>query len=169
MEYLVSELITLIAGAMPELSVVDEDYGQLENIDDDTADMYPLTFPAVLIETPETVWGDVADGAQKGTCTLRVRLLIDCYDDTHATGGTLDRAEGRNAMRHRLHALLQGCRPAGDGALMRTRSRFFTYNHGIKVYEATYTTTCTEAVTERATARRPSVAAYVGVRPRGNR
>ena len=29
---------------------MDEDYGQLENLRNEQEDMYPLTFPAVLIE-----------------------------------------------------------------------------------------------------------------------
>lgn len=162
MEYLISDLIQLIASAMPGLSVVDEDYGQLENLDDQATDMYQLTFPAVLIETPETVWTDTADGGQKGTCTLRVRLLIDCYHDTHATSGTTDRADSRNELLHRLHGLLQGYRPVGDGALMRTRSRFYTFNHGIKVYEATYTTTVSEYVAkEKGTIGRPRISISV--------
>lgn len=144
MEYLISKLIEHIATGMPELHTVDEDYGQLENLDDANVDMYPLTFPAVLIETPETLWSDTTRGAQKGTVTVRVRLLIDCYDDTHAGSGTTYLAEQRNAMRHRLHCLLQGFRPLNDGALMRIKSRFTTWNHGIKIYEMTYTCMCSE-------------------------
>lgn len=144
MEYLVCKLIEHISKNIADFSVVDEDYGQLEALDNDGVDMYPLTFPAVLIETPETEWGDIADGGQKGTCTVRVRLVIDCYDDTHASSGTIAAVSERNTLRHRLHALLQGFRPNGDGALMRTKSKFFTWNHGIKVYETTYTTTVSE-------------------------
>ena len=147
MEYLVCNLIEHISKNMPGLSVVDEDYGQLEALDNDSVDMYPLTFPAVLIETPETEWGDIADGGQKGTCTVRLRLVIDCYDDTHASSGTVAAVGARNALRHSLHALLQGFRPCGDGALMRTKSKFFTWNHGIKVYESTYSLAVSEYIT----------------------
>lgn len=167
MEYLVCKLIEHISNNMPGLSVVDEDYGQLEALDNDSVDMYPLMFPAVLIETPETEWGDIADGGQKGTCTVRVRLVIDCYDDTHASSGTLAAVSGRNALRHGLHALLQGFRPGGDGVLMRTKSKFFTWNHGVKVYETTYTTTVSEDVGgKKAKMAKPAVAVSV---LRGNR
>jgi hypothetical protein len=162
MEYLVCKLIEHISKNIDGLSVVDEDYGQLEAIDNDNVDMYPLTFPAVLIETPETEWSDVADGAQKGTCTVRVRLVLDCYDDTHATSGTIAAVGARNDMRHRLHTLLQGFRPCGDGALMRTKSKFFTWNHGIKVYEMTYTTTVSECVAaQKKKVAKPAVALSV--------
>lgn len=38
MEYLICKLITLVSQAMPQMRTVDEDYGQLENID-----MYAIT------------------------------------------------------------------------------------------------------------------------------
>lgn len=148
MEQIIRTLIELIHSAMPQLALVDEDYGQLEAIDKSDVDTYPLVMPAVLIDTPETSWTDTTDGAQKGTCTVRVRLILDCYNDTHATSGTLDRVAEREQMRHELHKLLQGFRPDGDGALVRTQSRFYTGNHGFKVYEQTYTTTTSEQVAD---------------------
>lgn len=151
MEFLISQIINLIANSLDGISLVDEDYGQLEAIDNDSVDMYPITFPAILIETPETEWSDNAQLEQKGNCTVRVRLIIDCYDDTHASSPTMKRVEQRNEMRHKLHSLLQGFRPSGDGALIRTKSRFFTFNHGIKVYEMTYQTTVSEYVKETTT------------------
>ena len=127
-------MVAHIAREMPELILVDEDYGQLENLDDDGRQMYPITYPAVLIE------GD----SQKGEATLRVRLIIDCFDDTHSSSGTEFRIKEREELRHKLHSLLEGYRPLDDGGLMRTQSTFFTFNHGIKVYESTYTCTVTE-------------------------
>lgn len=41
-------LIEYIKQAMPDLLLVDEDYGQLDMIDSEQ-DTYPLTMPAVLI------------------------------------------------------------------------------------------------------------------------
>lgn len=148
MEYLISELIPLIATSIPALSLVDEDYGQLENIDDtdDDRQMYPITFPCVLIDAPETEWSNLSPGIQKGVCTVRIRLCIDCYDDTHYGSDTTERINERNALRHELHTVLQNFRPADDGALVRTASRFYTFSHGIKVYEMSYKTTVSESV-----------------------
>lgn len=148
MEQIIRTLIGHIQSSMPQLALVDEDYGQLEYIDKEDVDTYPLVMPAVLIDTPETSWTDTADGGQKGTCKVRVRLIIDCYDDTHATSGTSDRVAERERMRHWLHRLLQGFRPDSDGALVRTQSRFYTWSYGIKVYEQTYTTTTSETVAD---------------------
>lgn len=123
---------------------VDEDYGQLEMLyrDDEDSDTYPLTFPLVLIELPETRWttfGGAFGKVQGGVQTVSVRLALDCYDDTHYASGTAGHAEERAAMVHELHSLLQGWMPEGGSSpLNRTGSRSQTLTKGIKVYELTY-------------------------------
>ena len=144
MEYLLSNMVAHIAREMPELILVDEDYGQLENLDDDGRQMYPITYPAVLIEPSRVDWSHLEGDSQKGEATLRVRLIIDCYDDTHSGSGTEFSIKEREELRYKLHSLLEGYRPLDDGGLMRTQSTFFTFNHGIKVYESIYTCTVTE-------------------------
>ena len=131
---------------MPELQVVDEDYGQLEAIGQESQDMYPLTFPAVLIDAPSADWTNIAGLSQKGNILVRVKLIIDCYDDTHYRSGTTHLIALREEKRRELHKLLQGHRIGEDSALIRTNSRFYTANHGIKVYESTYTATVTEII-----------------------
>ena len=148
MESILVNMIDHIARALPWARTVDEDYGQLEGLDNEQLDMYPLTYPAVLVDLPGTDWTDTGDLAQRGTCEVRVRLILDCYDDTHAGSQTTERIMQREEKRKALHALLQGYRPSGEGALIRTRSRFFTFNHGIKVYEETYTCALSEATRE---------------------
>lgn len=138
MEYLLSKTIRYIAEAMPELLLVDEDYGQLENLDQSNKDMYPLVYPAVLIEPSEVSWSEIKGDSQIGEATLRTRLIIDCYDDHHAGSGSEYRILEREELRQKLHKLLQGFRPLDDGALVRSSSTFFTFNHGIKVYETIY-------------------------------
>ena len=157
MESILANTIAHIARELPWARTVDEDYGQLEALDNEQLDMYPLTFPAVLIDLPGTEWTDTGDIAQRGTCEVRVRLILDCYDDTHAGSQTTDCIMQREEKRKALHALLQGYRPSGEGALMRTRSRFFTFNHGIKVYEETYTCALSEATRETRTVGRTTL------------
>ena len=161
MEALLVNLITKIARELPWAGTVDEDYGQLEALDDENIDMYPLTFPAVLIDLPGTEWSDAGDLSQHGVCEVRVRLAIDCYDDTHAGSQTTDRIMQREEKRKALHALLQGYRVSSEGALIRTRSKFFTFNHGIKVYEATYTCATSETTRERATIAKKTISVSV--------
>lgn len=159
---MICKLVAHINEQMPELSMVDEDYGQLENLEDDNRDMYPITFPAVLVENTETEWSNLAGRSQKGDAMFRVRLIIDCYDDTHAECGTQYAVEEREDMRSRLHTILQGFRPVDDGVLIRKRSKFFTWYHGIKVYEMTYTCVVTETIRETVKAERPKVSLSVG-------
>lgn len=159
---MICKLVAHINEQMPELSMVDEDYGQLENLEDDNRDMYPITFPAVLVENTETEWSNLAGRSQKGDAMFRVRLIIDCYDDTHAECGTQYAVEEREDMRSRLHTILQGFRPIDDGVLIRKRSKFFTWYHGIKVYEMTYACVVTETIRETVKAERPKVSLSVG-------
>lgn len=159
---MICKLVAHINEQIPELSMVDEDYGQLENLEDDNRDMYPITFPAVLIENTETEWSNLAGRSQKGDAMFRVRLIIDCYDDTHAECGTQYAVEEREDMRSRLHTILQGFRPVDDGVLIRKRSKFFTWYHGIKVYEMTYACVVTETIRETVKAERPKVSLSVG-------
>ncbi len=159
---MICKLVAHINEQMPELSMVDEDYGQLENLEDDNRDMYPITFPAVLVENTETEWSNLSGRSQKGDALFRVRLIIDCYDDTHAECGTQYAVEEREDMRSRLHTILQGFRPVDDGVLIRKRSKFFTWYHGIKVYEMTYACVVTETIRETVKAERPKVSLSVG-------
>lgn len=153
MESILEDLVNLIGNAMPDLEVVDEDYGQLEMLDQENRDSYPLTFPAVLIDAANVEWSNIGGLNQKGNATVRVRLIIDCYDDTHHHSDTTHFIALREEKRRELHKLLQGHRIGEDSALIRTNSRFYTANHGIKVYESTYTATVTELLeTETVTA-----------------
>ena len=45
-------LIRHLAENMKGVELVDEDYGQLEMIDDENRDTYPLVFPSVLVDAP---------------------------------------------------------------------------------------------------------------------
>ena len=127
MELFLYQIINHVKEGMPGLSLVDENYGQLENIDNANTDMYPITFPAVLIDLQEATWSNLADRSQKGTIKVNVQLLIDCYDDTHYDSGTMEAIKERAAMVEELHRLLQGYRPKEDGALVSTRANVFRH------------------------------------------
>lgn len=146
MEKLLQALINLFGELMPELSTIDEDYGQLEMINQENRNTYPLTYPAMLIDAPDVQWSNIAGLSQKGLATIRARLIIDCYDDTHHGSGTTDLIADRAALRAKVHRLLQGYRVDEKSTLIRTGSRFYTWDHGIKVYEQTYTCIVTEEI-----------------------
>lgn len=148
MELLLYHLIDHIKENMPSLSLVDEDYGQLEAIDKEDVDTYPVTFPCVLIDIPETEWSNLSGKSQKGKSKVNVRLVIDCYDDTHNGSGTEEKTLERAEMVKELHKILQGYRPDEDGELTREKSRFYTWSHGIKVYEMLYSVAATDIIQE---------------------
>lgn len=134
MEQLFNIIINRIKNQLPELSLVDEDYGQLEaGIEEES---YPVTFPCALVGNLEANWTNVGIGVQKGQVDFSVRLAIDCYDDTHYGSGTEDKVADRLQMANRLYTAMQCLRPFHYiSPINRTKSRFYALSGGIKVYE----------------------------------
>ena len=155
MESFLYQIINRVKEGMPSISLVDENYGQLANLNNSDTDMYPITFPAVLVDLQEAAWTNLADRSQKGTVKVNVQLLIDCYDDTHYASGTMEAIKERAAMASGLHRLLQGYRPEDDGALVRETSKFYTASHGIKVYETVYSVAATDIIKDTQTIAPP--------------
>lgn len=140
MEILLHDIITKLEENMDDLglSYIDEDFGQLEAIDIEE-DTYPMTFPAVLVNVQTTSWEGVGGANQTGSTNISVKLLVDCYDDTHARSTRTDRIMDRSALSHKLTAILHGAKLC-DNTTMLTRISSNSYNgpHLIKVYETTY-------------------------------
>lgn len=171
MEHITAQLIDHIAREMPWLSTVDEDCGQLEALANESEDRYPLTFPAVLINIDSVDWSNIADGGQTGQANIRVRLLIDCYDDMHAGSMGKEKATERQALCRHLNNILSGFRPTDEGGLLRTRSAYFVGFHGIKAYDQFYTLTVNECPFSRTTtsAVRPRLTVSLAAAERGSR
>lgn len=162
MESLLLPIINYISQSFPEIPYVDEDYGQLEAIDNDLTDTYPVVFPCVLINTDSVDWSSLSAKSQKGNAHICVRLCIDCYDDTHFASGTTEKIKERASLVHSLHAALQTYRPLSVGALIRTKSKFYTWSHGIKVYELYYDIDVDDIITPAngKALVRPSISTY---------
>jgi hypothetical protein len=137
MEQLFNDIQNRIAELFPELSLIDEDYGQLEAIET-AEDTYPVTFPCLLISIPETEWNDLGGGSQRGTASITVRLAVDCYDDTHHSSGTSDKIAERKAFATAIHRKLQRFQSGTSSPLIRKKSSDYSRPHGIKVYETLY-------------------------------
>jgi hypothetical protein len=135
MEEIFIAIMERIAAQMPELSLVDEDYGQLETGED----TYPVTFPCVLIGNADSTWNDIGMGAQNSETFITVRLAIDCYDDTHYSSGTYGRVRERQMMAKKLYKALQEFE-CGECTtpLVRVKSKDYSLPGAIKVYETTY-------------------------------
>ena len=159
MELLFLSLQKQLANNMSEISLIDEDYGQL-NLQSDE-DTYPVTFPCILISVREVQdWKNLAGASQRGEVLIDVKLAIDCYDDTHHVRNMDDKltalfaskAVERMLLAKRVHRLLQNFAgkilPDKNGEpidkffspLKRASTLFYTMPHGIKVYEQSYKT-----------------------------
>lgn len=140
MEEIFIAIMEHIAETMPELSYIDEDYGQLEPTEDQ--DSYPVTFPCVLIGNTESDWNDIGYGVQKSESLVTVRLAIDCYDDTHYTSGTYQKVRERQLEAKELYKALQGFQCAEEATpLVRVKSRDYSLPGNIKVYETMFSFT----------------------------
>lgn len=122
---------------------VEEDYGQLEMLyqDGEENDTYPVTFPLVLIDFKKVDWtslGATGTPVQTGNAIIDIKLVMDCYDDTHYTSGTAEKAVERMQHVHELHSLLQGMMIERYGIMNRTESTFETLRKGIKMYTMRY-------------------------------
>lgn len=136
MEDLFNLIQTAIAEKMPFLTLVDEDYGQLQT----NEDTYPVTFPCVLINMEDIRWETITEDYQRETASIVIRLCIDCYDDTHYTSGTAGKVADRITMFKQLHDIVRSLEPANALPLERQSSRWFSLPGAIKVYESTYET-----------------------------
>lgn len=140
MEEIFIAIMEHIAETMPELSYIDEDYGQLEPTE--YQDSYPVTFPCVLIGNTESDWNDIGYGVQKSESLVTVRLAIDCYDDTHYTSSTYRKVRERQLKAKELYKALQGFQCAEEATpLVRVKSRDYSLPGNIKVYETMFSFT----------------------------
>jgi hypothetical protein len=137
MDEIFINIMERIAGNMPDLSLIDEDYGQLEMSAEE--DKYPVTFPCVLIGNIDADWRDLGLGNQKGAALITVRLAIDCYDDTSFASGTYDKVRVRRQMDRKLYKVLQRFKSSQCATpLVRVKSRDYALPGYVKVFETTY-------------------------------
>ncbi len=140
MEEIFIAIMERIAEMMPELSYIDEDYGQLELTEEQ--DSYPVTFPCVLIGNAESDWNDIGYGVQKSQSLVTVRLAIDCYDDTHYMSGTYQKVRERMLKAKELYQALQEFQCTEEASpLVRVKSRDYSLPGNIKVYETMFSFT----------------------------
>lgn len=136
MEQIILGIMHRIAEEMPELSLIDEDYGQLETEED----TYPVTFPCALISNMSIEWTTTKALCQRGKAEITTRLAIDCYDDTHLGSSQEHAIAERQRMAMKLDRALHGFQPQQNtGILLRTKTTQYAIRGGIKVYEITFT------------------------------
>lgn len=137
MEELIMKMMEALAAAIPELSLIDEDYGQLDL--QSPEDTYPVTFPCLLIGSSQASWDTLHSLDQRGTMNITTRLAIDCYDDTHYGSTTEEKIQERMQFASRVFKALHGKKlVSGQSAFHRSASRDYPLAHGIKCYEITF-------------------------------
>lgn len=138
MENVTLALMERIKEKMPQLRYIDEDYGQLEFRDD----QYPVITPAVLINIDETDW--ITESAsrptiQMGTTQVTLKLVLECYDDTHMGSTTEDKISERSAQANQMFRAVQGIKLHSKMSPMtRIKSRDYAASGNLKVYESVF-------------------------------
>lgn len=142
MEELIYQISECIQGNLPEVITVDEDYGQL-NIEENESFGFPT--PAVLIGTPETVWESQGPKTQRGKCTVRISLLLDCINGAYGSTA-VERMLYRRRLADNLHSLLQGKKIAGFNVMNRVSSVTQSLLGEMVVYQTDYEVVVFETV-----------------------
>ncbi len=135
MEELYLNIINLLSEKVSELSLIDEDYGQLETQED----TYPVTFPCVLLNIGKIQWKNLGGLSQQGDASINVKLAIDCYDDTHIGSGQEEKVRERSQLAKKIHKTMHGF-VAGQtcSSLIRVSSQNYSIPGAIKIYESVY-------------------------------
>jgi len=118
---------------------INEDVGQLECGNPDEAG-FQLSYPAVLINVADVNWTDAAIG-QKGDVTISIKLAINSF--TSNMYGLTDetRLLERMALFRQVHNSIHRKKLGTVMPIVRYKSRSYSIEGGIKVYESLYKTT----------------------------
>jgi hypothetical protein len=139
MEEILIAILNRIQEKVAGLSLIDEDTGQIDLLDSEQQDTYPVTFPCVLVGNTDINWTDIGLGVQKGEVQMTLKLAIDCYDDTHIGSGTTDKIQIRQQLSTDVYKSLQGFRHGRYmSAMVRVKSRDYTLPGNVKVYEKVF-------------------------------
>ena len=122
-----------LASLLPTLATIDMDWGQL----DQPLENYPVIFPCVLIDVPNTDYERTNCMAQPGLSQVKISVGIEVIEDTHSGSLTVSNALEKLAIAGEVHAALKGFEGEGFGELERTNVNIRNLN-GIKVYTFTY-------------------------------
>lgn len=162
MEQILTAIIERLEEHKAELGLgyVDEEYGQVDALDDESRDLYAPTFPAVLVDLTSGQWSQDGRQMQHGSVTVNLNIYVDCYDDTHAYSTTIGKIKERMRLVRDITALFQGKMLVEEGGnMVRQSATASTGNHGIKLYQIAFTLPLYESFNEegRTTVRQVSV------------
>ncbi|SIT25563.1 hypothetical protein SAMN05421786_11528 [Chryseobacterium ureilyticum] len=74
------DLYDRISTEVTEITYIDQDLGQLGQTGDN--EKPPLSYPAILIDFPDSEYSDIAGGGQIGEVPISFQLIFDTYSQT---------------------------------------------------------------------------------------
>ncbi len=84
MDYFFSQILLdlqkRISKELPEIQFIDQDLGQLGQVDEDGRP--PLAYPAILIDFPDTSFSELSGSAQLANAQISFQLIFDNYSST---------------------------------------------------------------------------------------
>lgn len=145
MDYFFSQIILdlqeRIEKEVPEIVYIDQDLGQLGMQDED--EKPPLSYPACLIDFPDSNFTELAQGSQLGDVPISLQLIFNTYSQTWNKVPTTVRKKGLEYLNieQKLYNTLQGWHLEYFSPLIRTSVKSQNNNDiGLRVRNLTFTT-----------------------------
>lgn len=138
---IILDLQERISIEVPEIQYIDQDMGQLGQMSED--DPPPLSYPAVLIDFPDTGYSELAGGAQLGAVMISLQLVFNPYSPTWQKAPKTVREKGLNYLdiEQKLHNALQKWHLEYFQPLIRTSVKSNNVNDiGLRVRQLNYST-----------------------------
>ncbi|MCU7615648.1 hypothetical protein NZ698_00440 [Chryseobacterium sp. PBS4-4] len=126
---------------MPEIKYIDQDLGQLGQVGED--ERPSITYPAILIDFPDTDFSDLSGGAQLGVVQISIQLIFAPFSQSwqNAPLSVREKALEYLATEQKLHKTLQNWETEYFQALNRSKIRSQNNNDlGLRVRNIIYTT-----------------------------
>lgn len=145
MDYFFSQILIdlqeRISSEVPEISYIDQDLGQLGQTGEH--ERPPLSYPAVLIDFPNSDFSEISSGAQLGAVPISFQLIFAPYSQTWHKAPKPVIMKGLEYLQteQKLHKCLQKWNLDYFSPLIRTNVKSQNNNDiGLRVRNLTYTT-----------------------------
>ncbi|MBO4233888.1 hypothetical protein FO675_06170 [Riemerella anatipestifer] len=138
---IILDLQERISAEVPEIRYIDQNLGQLGQISDE--DSPPLSYPAVLIDFPDTSFSNLSSNIQLGNASISFVLVFETHSQTWHQSPKDIRINGLSylTIEQKLHKALQGFASDYFAPLSRKSVRSQNNNDvGLRVRELTYST-----------------------------
>ncbi|MDM1557073.1 hypothetical protein HX126_21185 [Chryseobacterium indologenes] len=138
---IILDLYDRISKEVPEINYIDQDLGQLGQTGDN--EKPPLSYPALLIDFPDSEYSDISTGGQIGEVQISFQLIFDTYSQTWHKSPTTVIMKGLDYLKieQKLHKCLQRWNLDYFSPLNRKSVKSQNNNDiGLRVRQSIYTT-----------------------------